>query len=296
MNIPDPPPQSPDWGFDAEDFWSLAGRLVPCSPAHVMIAADLKHRLFWWSSDEHRWGFVPSDEYARSFGEIDAWRAVAPGAADALVSFLECKKNDSAADRHSARFMAIQDTFLRTQGYASAWQGGWLYRSLLLDHRWLLRGFSLPSFDEFIFSVMVASFWGGYADADTARLLQQDPIIATMLAMHEHAFPESWKTGVIITLRERGIHAMPGDIDQALDRLAERGRLPPGQAVGLQHHLGGLPGDAWAATKADVVAEVASAWLDGREFGRDYVPFSLPTTDRALLVTAPLRARMKATL
>jgi hypothetical protein len=294
VNIPNPPPQDPDWGFDEKDFWSLAGRLVPCGPAHFMIAADLKHRLLSWCNDDQRWDFVPPVEYTRTFAEIDSWRAVAPGAVDALVSFLECEKNDPGADKHFDRFMVIQDTFMRAQGFACAWQGGWLYRSLLLDHRWLLHGFRLPPFDEYIFSVMVGSQCGGFSDAETVRWLQKDPIIAAMPAMHEYVFPESWKTGVILMLMERGIHADADDIDQAVERMAACGRFTPGQASALCAHHGCLFGEAGATTMADVATEVASARLDAPEVGRDYVPFSLPTADRAFFVNAPPRTRTKA--
>ncbi len=183
--------------------------------------------------------------------------------------------------------MVIQDTLLRAQGFSCAWQGGWLYRSLLLDHRWLLHGFPLPLFDEYIFSIMVINLSDGLSAAETLRWLQRDPVIAAMPVLYEGVFPESWKTRVILTLRERGIYATSYDVDQAVERMAAYGRFAPGQMSSLQCYHGDLIGQAGAVTKANVVAEVAAARRDAPEIERDYVPFALPTRDRGFFVTAP---------
>ena len=285
-------PENPDWGFDPQDFWGLAGRLVPCGPAHLMVAVDLKHRLLWWDSEDGLWRFIPKEEHERRFSEIDAWRAVAPSAIDALVTFLKAKKNDFEAERQFTRFMAIQDTFMRAQHLACAWQGGWLYRSLLLDHRWLLHGFSLMTFDEFIFSVMAGHHWGGLPDQETVRWLQRDPLIAAMPALYEYVYPESWKTGVMLTLRERGIQAVLDDVDQALDRMATRGCFSAGQVAGLRSHHGCLHGEAGATTQADVMAEIALVHFSAPKAERNYIPFTLPLMDKALSVCATLPSQV----
>lgn len=256
----------------------------------MMIAADLKRRLLWWSHDDGRWYFVPAADYEQRFKEINAWRSIAPGAIDALVKFMESEKGDPASGLHFARFQTIQDTLVRAQNYSCAGSEGWLYRSLLLDHRWMLSGFALPQFDEFMFLVMLINTWSGAPDEETVQGLQRDPVICAMPALYETVFAESWKTGVILTLKHSNILAVPGDIDQAIWRMVARSRFTAGQAAALQAHHGPLFGERGEMTKADVVVEVASARLDSPEAGRnDYVPFSLPTPDKALVVRASLR-------
>lgn len=284
--IPVPPPEHPDWGFDAEDFWSLGGRLVPCGPAHMMTAVDLKQRLLWWSHDDQCWGFVPGTEYERCFAEIDAWRAIAPDAVDALTKFLASGKDDPEGMVHFARLMMIQSTFLRIQGFSCPWAGGWFYRSLLLDHRWLLRGFTLPEFDEYVFTIMIADALRGRARKEAIYWLKRDPVIAAMPALYDMIYPESWKTSIILDLREQRIFSTVADVDLAIERLAANGRLPIGQAALLPSVNNPLPSPAWSATIREVTAEVVLARLGASKVGSggDYTPFALPTLDRVLEV------------
>ena len=240
QKIPAPAPEHPDWGFDIHDFWSLGGRLVPCGPAHMMNAVDLSLRLWWWSSENAQWFLVPDDQYERRFAEIGAWRSIAPSAVDALATYFSCDKDSPAVANHFGRFVAIQDTFLRVQDFRCPWEGGWLYRSLLLDHRWLLPRFTLPEFDEYAFAIMITTAWGGMPDEGTVQWLKDDPVIVEMPALYEMVYPDSWKTGIILGLKERGIFANVTDVDRALERLATSGRLANGQSELLRSMNGPL--------------------------------------------------------
>ena len=285
-NAVSPPP---DWGFDTANFWSLGDRLVPCGPASLLTAVDLKHRLLWWSHQDQAWCWVPQKDYSARFAEIAAWRSIASSAADAITSFLSCEKGDPEADRNFTRMMTIQDTFTTLQGYRCAWEGGWLYRSLLLDHRWLLRDFTLPKFDEYIFSVMVLTASRGHPSEYDVSLLQRDPVVAAMPSMYEYVFPLSWKTGILLGLKGRGISATVAYVNQGIERASEQGQFTQQQAKDLKAHHGSLLGEAGRNTTDAVTQEVVSAWLDASEHDRPATSFVLPTVDRILKVSAPVR-------
>lgn len=272
-------PSSSDWGFDDTNFWSLAGHLVPCGPADVLTAVDLKHRLLWWSHQDQRWNWVPRKEYPARFAEIAAWRSIAPGAADAITKFLRCEKGDPEEVRHFTRMMTIQDTFTTMQGYRCAWEGGWLYRSLLLDHRWLLHGFALPAFDEYIFLAMNITRWGGPPSECIVSFLQRDPVIAAMPAMYELVFPLSWKTGILLMLKQRSVSATVADIDQGIERAAAQGQFTLQQMKDLRAHHSHLTGKPGQDTTEAVMREVMFARLDAPEPYRSAIPFVMPTLE-----------------
>jgi hypothetical protein len=278
-----PLPGTSDWGIDTHDFWGLAARLVPCGPAHILFAVDLKRRLWWWSVEDRQWISAPENQLQRLFAEINAWRSIVPDAVDALTGFRARGLGQAASNWDFTRFTTIQDTLMRMHEFYCAWQAGWLYRSLLLDHRWLLCGFDLPGFDEYVFSTILGVSWGNTPTEHTIRHLQQDPVITAMPALYDMVFPESWKTGCILALKERRIFVDVTDVDQAIQRLCDGGRLNQNQMTDLQAHHGPLIGDAGSKTKADVVADLVSARLDSPE-RRLYVHFVLPTADRVLQV------------
>ena len=283
LQLPSAPPETPDWGFDLNDFWSLAGRLVPCGPAHLLTAIDLANRFWWWDPDGGQWFQVPYDCYAQRFREIDAWRAVAPEAAEALCQFLSGPKVDPD---HAAwvRLQDIQNVFLKIQGFECIWQVAYFYRSLLLDHRWLLPRHTLPGFDEYVFEVMIAMSWQDMASEDVVPWLKRDPVICAMPAMYPITYPDSWKTGIIRQLEQRGIYSECRHVDDALDRLAGVGKIPPGQAHLLKSIDGPLRHELWVSTVEQVGEEIMISQLDAPDGKKPYVHFTLPTPDRSLEV------------
>ena len=279
----------PNLGFNTRVFWALSSRLVPCGPAHLMIAIDLNSRFFWWDADLGAWDLVPEAEHKRLFNQIQAWQAVAWQALQQLAEFLEKGEKSPEGSAAFDRFFAIQYSLMRVQELSCPWQRGWLYRSLCLDHRWLLREMDVPPFDEYMFSLLLLDAPAASLSDETIHWLQKDPIISAMPALHDVVYPNSWKTRILIDLRARKFSVTLEDVHAAIDRLVEAGSFNREQADLLRVSRKPLIGSAVEAAEEAVIQEVLIMLLDTSATigGRRYQNFRLPTLDQALFVYPP---------
>lgn len=276
-----------DPGFEFCEFRSLSNRLIPCGPGYILWAIDLRHQPHWWDVDKGQWRRTTPEDAQFRYGQVQAWRAVAPKALDAWTTVLQARSNDEARLAFT-RFVAIEETLIETSGLHCAWQSGWLYRSLLLDHRWLLPGATTEPFCDETFKSLVLASWNDPHDEERLVWLRRDPVIAAMPSFHTMVYPESWKTAVLQILQAKGIAASIGEVNQALRTLQGSGRFSKGQASVLERHRGPLYDAAGEATRNDVAAAIASARLDaGLAETAKPPPFQIPSFDLALQVAPP---------
>lgn len=283
-------PPIPALGFNPTIFWSLSGRLVPCGPTHLMIAVDLSSRFVFWDVDMATWDLIPDSKHPMLFRQIRAWQAIAWNALQQLKEFFSKGEMTLEGSAAYERFFAIQYTFMSTQSLTCAWQRGWLYRSLCLDHRWLLREIEVPLFDEFIFSIFLLAQPGtGGLDHETQAWLRKDPIISSMPALHEMVYPDSWKTQVLLDLHARGLPAALGDVEAAINQLTDIGRFTTEQGDFLRAWSRPLGSSAVAAAQQAVFDQTMEMLLDISVAAkrREYRHFRMPTLDQCFLVYPP---------
>ena len=180
--------------FNGKNFSPLFSRLVPCGPGPLLIAIDLSHNFVFWNSQLGLWDLTPTEDRFHFMAQVREWKTIAWDSVQELRLFFDKGANSQEGSAAYDRFKAIQYTWLRTQKMNCAWANGWLYRSLCLDHRWLLHETDVPLFDEHVFSIMLLQKPGtGGLDRETQASLQLDPIVAAMPSLHDMIFPESWR-------------------------------------------------------------------------------------------------------